>query len=226
VNLLQLHNSLHSLLETNPNIMKKPILIFAHALCSICFSAQEIDCENICVENIQINDGTGFLEVTINNGSDDFINYPIIIVEVDDEIVANPDSTFKLFGQMAGTTVTHNVTTTLTEIPPGFACTVYLIDGFWDVGCTLYYPCIPDGVAATDESAIHVFYDFLNDCVVVQSEIEFAEIELLNSFGQVIQSKENPVTSCPVNLAGLSSGVYFLRMKSENGIAACHSFIR
>lgn len=203
--------------------MKNLILFFSMACCATFLSAQEIDCESICIENIAYNDTTGLLEVTVNNGSDDFINYPIIMVEVEGEIVANWDSTFVFFGQPEQSTVVHELETSLTSVPVDFTCTVYLIDGLWDVICTLPYPCIPDDLAEIPKLQLMIYPNPVKDILQITSNELIQSVEIFSVEGKILFRQSFNSESILLNTEELASGTYFILCRSEH--AAMKQFI-
>jgi len=120
--------------------MKKIIMFFA-LLLPFCVSAQDIDCDSICVLNITLSSTPGFLDVTVYNGNSEHINYPTyIVLDANGETIANPQGSFDLFAQSAGTTITQSLATSLTELPENFTGTVLVIDQVWNDTCSFSYP--------------------------------------------------------------------------------------
>lgn len=67
-----------------------------------------------------------------------FLNYPILQIEVDGKIVANPEAKFEFYGQTKGVS-THTISSKLKSKPKQF--TVIVMSGMDRVPLRLSYPC-------------------------------------------------------------------------------------
>ena len=105
-------------------------------------SAQfNLDCNEFCVIDIEMDTVPGYMNVTIHNGNFLHVNYPTIqIIDVNGDTVGNPDGLYFFFAHMGGDTVVHQIPTNLTSIPANFTATVLITDRIYDTTCVLYFP--------------------------------------------------------------------------------------
>lgn len=184
-------------------------------LCSAAFDIP--DCENMCVTDISMNGTAGMLDVTIVNGNTQ-INYPIVMVVVDGDTLANQNAEYFLFAQMPGQTTVHLIPTTLTEIPIGFQCTVILIDGSSGESCSLVYPCVVDEVAIIkDASDVSLFPNPTFNELSIQSHREIVMVEVSDMSGRRLMSKWVNSVSARFSLNDIKSGSYLIEMFMEDG---------
>ena len=122
--------------------MKK--LIFALLILLTTYTAvqsQVLNCDTLCVSNVEFNTTTGFIEVTLINNDTNQINYPVIqLIDMNGDTIGNPVGQFFLFAQLPGQTTVHEVPPTVPSLPFGFFGTVLITDPVWGISCSIPYP--------------------------------------------------------------------------------------
>jgi hypothetical protein len=122
-------------------IMKYILFLFFFFISLYQSKAQNIDCNAICVFQIDVDSITGDMEVIIYNGDTVNINYPIVqVIDANGDTIGNPGGTFTLFAHPAGDTVTHVISSTVTSLPAGFSGTVFITDGISNSSCLISFP--------------------------------------------------------------------------------------
>lgn len=93
--------------------------------------------EDFCVKSVEFdNEHQTFIIDLEYKGN--FYNYPILQIEVDNEIVANEEEIFEFYGQTNGV-MTHIISSSLKSEPEEFV--VIVMDGTEFVPIRLNYPC-------------------------------------------------------------------------------------
>ncbi len=191
------------------------------ALCSL--PSVPLDCEHMCVTDISFNPETNLLDVTIVNGSEQ-INYPTVVVIINGDTVANIGEQFFFFAQLPGETVTHTISTTLTDVPPGFECMVTITDVIYDTFCILEYPCIPDAINEQDNKAVLIFPNPVSTLLNLQSEEWMKNYTIRDLSGRIIESGSLNSTRFQLDTNPMSTGFYTIEILMEDGTSSHHCF--
>ncbi len=199
--------------------MRKIIFLFVLISASIVISkAQVTDCNNFCVLNVSVDSVNNKMHLTIFNGNDSTtqVNYPIIqVTNTLGDTVANINGLAYYFAQFGGDTLVHVIPTTLTSLPVGFTCTVYITDRLTHSTCTIAYPSICTvGInelfvnnnlriypnPATND--IHVDLGKLNN--------QQALINLYDTEGRLMKRYATASNHLIIDREGLINGIYFV----------------
>ncbi|MBL0316321.1 MAG: T9SS type A sorting domain-containing protein [Flavobacteriales bacterium] len=190
----------------------------------LCQSASvNLDCDNMCVTSIAMNAEGGMLDITIENGNIQ-INYPIVMVVLNGDTVANIAEEFFFFAQLEGQTVIHTVPTTLTSIPVDFSCEVIVADGSNQEECTLSYPCLPIHVEVL-QNDLSIYPVPGNNVLNVSNRSEVFVAKIYDTRGRMLQSVLPQSTSFTLDISKLESGVYFLHCEESVGEPVVYRFV-
>lgn len=203
--------------------MKKGLLLFAILLSVAGVKAQTVNFINMCVLDITIDTtGANELNVTIYNGDVNHVNYPtVVVVNSMGDTVGNINSTFYLFAQLAGDTVTHTIPTTLDSLPSGgFIGSVYFTDQVWDTTYMFSYPmtCSVGIHEALAAGSINVYPNPATDNFTVDLEkLNNAEarITIYDIAGKELKSYSTPDDKLTINRDGLQNGMYFITVVTD-----------
>lgn len=185
--------------------------------------AVDLDCENICVTSIAMNPEGGLLDVTIANGNAQ-INYPVVMVVLNGDTVANENGEFIFFAQLPGQTVTHTISTTLTEVPNNFTCEVILYDALYDEACVLDYPCITNGIAEMSKEFTVFPIPTQNELHVLSDKI-IAHATIYDAMGRMIMQRSVWDMSCVLDVSSLNPGIYFVDCEESLGEHTIFRFV-
>ena len=85
---------------------------------------------------------------------------------------------------------------------------------------TIHAVFSPDGINETTlQNSIVIFPNPTNDILNVKLSQQFERVEITNMLGQVLYSNKITDATFQINTTSYSSGVYFIRLQGENGIA-------
>jgi len=175
-----------------------------------------LDCANMCVTNIAINDSTGMMEVTILNGSI-MVNYPVVVVVVGEDTIANQNAEFFLFAQLAAQLTTHELPTALKSLPANFQCTVHITDNIYNTSCALSYPCLPDHVESIDSNVnVQLFPVPAENNLVVKGDKSMNAYRIFDHMGRIVQRDRVNASYFSLDLDLLSSGMYVIEIESDD----------
>lgn len=206
--------------------MKKITCLFSILLLITFISkSQTFNCSNFCILGITIDTvGPNTLNVTIYNGDSTFVNYPsVVVVNTAGDTVGNINNYFFFFGQPGMNTLVHNIPTTLDSLSPSFTGTVYYTDNSTNQTCSFSYPMsctvgIKEMIAGNN--MITVFPNPASSEINISiSNFEHqAVIKIFNEYGQLVKSVATNYTTAKIDCNGLSNGIYFITVESENTI--------
>lgn len=183
--------------------------------------SQTINCTNFCVLNIAIDTVNDELDVTIYNGDTNHVNYPtVVVVNSTGDTVGNIENSFDLFEQMAGDTVTHVISTTLTSFPSGFTGAVYLTDQVWDTTCMFSYPmtCTVGINEIAQANTISVYPNPATDNFTIDLNKKNDLPTLITIYdltGKALKTYTCLNNRMMINRDGLQSGLYFITIVAD-----------
>ena len=97
--------------------------------------------------------------------------------------------------------------------------TVYSFNNVTD-NHTIHAVFSPNGINETTlQNSIVIFPNPTNDVLNVKLSQQFERVEITNMFGQILYCNKITDTTFQINTSSYSSGVYFIRLQGENGIA-------
>ncbi len=205
--------------------MKKIILLIVLLSASVLMSrAQVTNCNSFCILTIAVDSVNHQMHLTIFNGNDTTtqVNYPIIqVTNTLGDTVANIDGLAYYFEQFGGDTITHIIPTTLTSLPIGFTCTVYITDGSTDSTCTISYPT-PCTVGIKElfvTNDLHIYPNPATNEIYVdlgKSTNQLALINLYDTEGRLIKRYTTASNQLIINREGLINGIYFVTIDVNN----------
>ena len=78
---------------------------------------------------------------------------------------------------------------------------------------------IVDDAIEEQTSSFNIYPNPVNDMLYIETETEIEEVSIFDVYGrnQNLRSSETQNLSISVDVANLNSGVYFVRIKTENG---------
>ncbi len=198
--------------------MKKYLLITSFLFLAFVSNAQQVNCNNICILNIEIDTVGNKLKVTVYNGDTADINYPVVmVVDTSGDTVGNINESAYFFQHLAGDTLLHVIPTTLDSLSTGFTCTVYVTDQISDSTCSFSYPMIC--TVGINEMAVStkfkIFPNPASEIVTIESDQVIERITVCNILGERVLSKQVSNKREQVNISELPKGIYFVTSVSE-----------
>ncbi len=175
-------------------------------------------CDSLTIDNIFVNDSTGFVEVTVTNNSSEIFSYPGWIL-FDGNMDTIAVETVNLFGFLGQNTFYLEIQNGMTY---PFTGELGLYTGFYDsLWCT--FPVTIDstmvGVDLPLEESVEVFPNPVKDQLSIQfGEIEVSELKLYNNSGQLIYSdrlKQQRGTA--IDFSNWPVGLYHLVLMDNQG---------
>ncbi len=201
----------------------KKLLLLSIAIIAFTFSSksQNITCGSFCILNINNVDtaGSNTLDVTIYNGDSVFINYPIVVVTNSlGDTIANIDTLYYFFGQLAGDTVAHTIPTSVDSISAGFTGTVYLDDPTDSLpACAYSYPMTCS--VGINELASNVSFNIYPNPATTIINLDLSElnntattIKLYDVTGKMVKTVSTTEKTLAIDRGDLRSGIYFVQV--------------
>ena len=75
------------------------------------------------------------------------------------------------------------------------------------------------GINEIDASMFSIFPNPASDLVLVQSDLRIESYEVLNNTGQVVITVEVNGTNPTINVSQFESGIYYIKLRTSDGIA-------
>ena len=200
---------------------RKIFILILMAGASFNVSSQTVNCNLLCVTDIQM-DSVGNFDVTIFNGDTVFINYPYVdsVLATNGDLIGDGDLSF--FGQLANTSQTYSVTSYLGAMPLNLHCTVYFKYSYPDSICVLPYPCTNNmGINDLHSNDVNIYPNPAVNKIMVDLkglDLHYPEIKLINALGQIMVSKNIVYTEdhIELNTDNLENGIYFIFVQTNN----------
>lgn len=197
--------------------MKKILTILSVSLVVSAIAQPVANCSMMCVLDITLDTANNEMVVVLFSGDTNQINYPTIQVidNSNGDTVGNPQGIYYFFMQGQGTMV-HNISTTLTTIPPGFTATVLVTDQVWDTTCYFQYPMsCPMNVQEQDHhERFEVYPNPASDFISISLPSVYSgkiEVHITNMLGEVFAGTLNASNGrIELSVKDLAAGVYFV----------------
>ncbi|MBL7882573.1 MAG: T9SS type A sorting domain-containing protein [Bacteroidia bacterium] len=203
--------------------MKKYLIAVFICTFIIGLKAQTINCSSFCVTEIAIDTLNDELDVTIVNGDTNNVNYPIVIVtDLAGDTIANINQLFYFFAHLAGDTVVHSISTTLTSLSGTFNGTVYITDALFNTTCFFAVPmtCSLVGVnEMVSNASLNVYPNPSADEINVQlSGFNAGNSFLVSVYditGRELNHYQSTTSLITIKKENLDAGIYFVRVAYE-----------
>lgn len=83
----------------------------------------------------------------------------------------------------------------------------------------------PSSVSEIDaDSEISLSFNDNGDCLLIQSPVSVAHIDIVDMSGSIVISENRPAET--VNVSSLAAGVYVVRLQADNGYTYCVKLVR
>jgi hypothetical protein len=188
------------------------------------FSAP-IDYSLICVDSVWYDTlNPTFINVRIFNGNPSHLNYPSvqIVSPVNNDTIGNPSNFVNFFAQLGNTYQIYSDTITQQGITDFTPFTFLISEGFGATTALIYW-CGPVGIPELEENEFLVFPNPAETQLTIsngQSPIQSIEVFDISGRKQHTTTLPGGTNVSSMDVSELSVGIYFLRIKTEKGIAA------
>lgn len=174
----------------------------------------------VCVDSVWYEPGNPTLiNVRIFNGNISHLNYPSVrIVEAPGDTIGNPSNVVNFFAQLGNTFQVYQDTITQAGITDFSQYEFLIQEGFGDSTANIGW-CSTMDIGENREEVWAIFPNPVINTLNINSKRNagHTELEIFSETGKLcMRSRLTNVVGNSIDVSGLSAGIYFLRLKSED----------
>ncbi len=159
------------------------------------------------------------INVRIFNGNISHLNYPSVrIVEAPGDTIGNPSNVVNFFAQLGNTFQVYQDTITQAGITDFSQYEFLIQEGFGDSTANIGW-CSTMDIGENREEVWAIFPNPVINTLNINSKRNagHTELEIFSETGKLcMRSRLTNVVGNSIDVSGLSAGIYFLRLKSED----------
>ncbi len=180
-----------------------------------------IDFSLICVDSVWYDTiNPNYINITVFNGNIQHLNYPSIqMISPMGDTISNPNNSFDFFAHLGNFYQTYTDTIVQLGITDFSSYTFVMSDALQDTSAQIGF-CLTNGIADESENHFGVYPNPATGMVHIMdlpSGVKF-DLQIFDTRGRCCYTSKVDDNNSVIDLEGLSSGLYILRLSNKAGI--------